>query len=109
MNPSYKVAPVGGRQLPKESPGFRTRLQRLSDVRRQVRDGWPCPISVVRGRRRQPGGGEQSGRLEFRPALAIGIGPFAGGLPRRELASVPVVIEAFDEAVDPAEAQSLSN
>src|SRR6266511_1321672 len=66
-------------------------------------------VTPVAWRCHPPGGGEQAGRLEFPPAFAIEVRPFAGGLSRRELAGVPVVIETFDEAVDPSEAQRLTN
>src|SRR5437588_397925 len=53
--------------------------------------------------------GEQAGRLELRPALAINIGPLARGLARCELAGVAVVVEPLDEAVDPSEAERFAN
>src|SRR5262249_12367821 len=53
------------------------------------------------------GRGEQSERLDFRIALAVGVRPEAARLARRELARVTVVVEPADQAVDPAEAKRL--
>jgi hypothetical protein len=41
--------------------------------------------------------------------LSIQTRPLAGGLPGRDLESIPIIIEAFDETIDPSEAQRLSN
>jgi len=95
---------VGWRQLLKETRCFRIRLQRFGDAGRQVRDCRSRRVCVRGWRCCQPGRGEEANPLEFRPAFAIDVRPLAGGLSRRELARVPIVIEAFDEAVDPSEA-----
>jgi len=45
--------------------------------------------------------------LEPRIPFAIGGRPSAVRLPRRELPGIPIVVEAFDEAINPAETQCL--
>src|SRR5438477_12296741 len=84
MNPTYKVTAVGWRQTLEETPCLRILLQRFGHVGRQVRDCRARGVCVVGRRRRQPGSREQAGRFEFQPALAIDLGPLAGGLSRRE-------------------------
>src|SRR5262249_1018880 len=79
------------------------------NVVRQVRDHWVRRVAVVRGRCRQAGGGEQASRFEFRPSFAVTVRPLAGGLSWCELASIPVIIETFDETVHPSEAQRIEN
>src|SRR5882762_1665412 len=109
MDPNHKVTPMRRRQLLKEIPRFRIFLQSFGDVGRQVRNYRPRRIFVAGRRRRETRGVEQAGRLELRPALTIDVRPLAGGLSRRELEGVPVVIETLDQAVDPSEAQRLAN
>src|SRR5258708_281678 len=109
MNPNDEVTPVSRLQLAKELPRFGICLQRSAEVRGQVGDRWSPRVAVVRRRRRQTGPIEQAGRLECRPPLSIVVGPLARGLSRCGLEGVSVVIETFDKAVDPSEAQRLTN
>src|SRR5260370_29992894 len=109
MNPNDEVTSVGGCQLPKELPRFGICLQRFGDVDRQVGDYWSWRVGIVRGCRCETGRREQASSLKFQPPIPIDIRPLARGLPRRDLEGVSVVIKAFDETIDPSEAQRLAN
>ncbi len=109
MNPNDEVTSVGGRQLPKELPRFGICLQRFGDVDRKVGDYWSWRVGIVRGCRCETGRREQASSLKFQPPIPIDIRPLTRGLPRRDLEGVSVVIKAFDETVDPSEAQRLTN
>src|SRR5450756_2522877 len=73
---------------------------------RDLRRRWPWRITgsiswrTLQSSRRQP-----PACLKLRIPLAIGGRPPAVRLPRCELAGIPIVIEALDQAVDPAETQ----
>ena len=75
----------------------------------QVRDGRFCGVGIVRWCRCKPGRREQVCRLELSPPFSIKVRPLAGGLSRRDLHGVSIFIEAFDQTVDPSEAQRFSN
>src|SRR5437867_13069809 len=109
MNPDHKVTPGGGCQCLKEPPGARIGLERLGDVGRQIGDRRPRRVRVTGWSRSRASRHEQAGRFELSPTLAIDVGPFACGLPRCELEGVAIVVETSYEAVDPSEAQRLSN
>ncbi|HLI95563.1 MAG TPA: hypothetical protein VKT72_05680 [Candidatus Baltobacteraceae bacterium] len=64
---------------------------------------------AVRGFSRKACSGEQSGLFELRPPLAIAVRPPAAGLARRKFARIPIIIKALYQAVDPAEAERLTN
>src|SRR5438552_10705172 len=73
----------------------------------QVRDGRFCGVGIVRWCRCKPGRREEVCRLELSPPFSIKVRPFAGRLSRRDLDGVSIVIDAFDQTVDPSEAQRL--
>src|SRR5687768_17650372 len=109
MEPNDEVTSVGGRQFPKELPRFGICLQRFGDVYGEVGDHRSWRVGVVRWCRRETGRREQAGRLEFSPTFPIDVRPLARGLSRCDLDGVSVVIETFDQAVDPSEAERLTN
>jgi len=109
VNPNDEVTSVGGRQLPKELPRFGICLQGFGDVGRQLGNYWSRRVGIVRGCGRETGRREQACTLKFPPPIPIDLRPLARGLPRRDLEGVSVVIETFDETVDPSEAERLTN
>jgi hypothetical protein len=109
MNPSHKVTPVAGRQSLKETPGSRICLQRLGDIRRQAVDRRARGVCVDGWRYRHAGRGEKPAYPEFHPAFAVTVRPLAGGLSRRELSRVSVFVEPLNKAIDPSEAERLTN
>jgi len=104
VNPHDEVASVGGCQLPEECPRSGIRPQRSGDVDRELRDDWPRRVGIARWRGREAGRCEQARRLQLRPPFAIDRRPLARRLSRRDLERVSVVVETFDETVNPSEA-----
>lgn len=109
VNPAHKVIPVTGRQILKEAPGFWTCLQCLREIFRQVRNGRRPRVRLGSWRRSESCRSQQSGSFKFSPALAIDCRPLTRGLSRSELARVAIFIEAFDQAIDPSEAERLAH
>src|SRR5688500_682061 len=109
MNPDNEMPPIRRSQFLKEVPGLRILLQRLGDVRRQMRNRWLWRIGIIRRRCREARRRQQALGLELQPALAIDIRPVAARLARRELARIAFIVEALDEAVDPSEAQRFAH
>ena len=109
MNPDDEVTTMGGRQFLEKLPSLGVLPESLGDVAGQVRDDRFCGVGIVRWRRYKASLCEQAGGLEISPPFSIEVRPFAGGFSRRDLHSVSIVIESFDQTVDPSEAQGLSN
>src|SRR5262245_17861094 len=109
VNPHDVVTAMARCQFLEGLPGAGIRLQRLGDVRRQDRDDRAWRVRVGRRPGRDAGRCEQARRLEFRPPFAIDVRPLTGWLPRRYLDSISIVIEAFDETVNPSETESLAD
>src|SRR5262245_51473799 len=85
--------------------------QRLPDVRRDRRErrarARGC-VAASSGRWPvDPGRRQPAVRLQLRVALPVDARPLAVELARRELAGVARLVEAPDQAVDPAEAERL--
>src|SRR5262245_6414339 len=109
VNPRDKITTIAGCELLKKLPSLWVFLEGFSNVLREVGDGRFCGISIVRWCRCKAGLGEQVCRLELGPPFSIQVRPLACGLPRRDLHNVSIVIDAFDQTVDPSEAQRFTN
>src|SRR6266550_1016695 len=109
MDPDNEVATLPWRQLLKKGPRIRIRFDCRSDVARQLGNVWLRRVSVLARRRGQAGWRQQPRGVQLRPAPTIDVGPFARGFARRDLDCEAVVVDAFDQAVDPAEAERFAN
>src|SRR6266849_26140 len=109
VNPNDEVTAVGWCQLTKELPGFSIGLYRFRDVIRQVGDDRSGSGGVLSRCSREACGSEQAGCLQFLPPSSIESRPLAGGLSRRHLDRLSVVIQSLDKTVDPSKAQRLTD
>lgn len=98
--------PIGWSQPLEMRPGRRPALQRPLDIERDPRDRRAWRIAAPKRRPAlQSRGREQPAPLEIGIPPSIRRRPLAVRLPRRELPGVARLVDAPDEAVDPAEAQ----
>src|SRR6266487_5581123 len=109
VDPDDKVAALGSRQLLKEAPRFQIGFDRLRDVTRQLGNLGLRRVLVRGGSRSQAGRLEQPSAVQFHPAPAIDVRPFAGRFARRHLDRKAIVVESLHQAVDPAEAERFAN
>src|SRR5215470_1199248 len=104
MNPNDKVTALAWCQPPEELPCLRIRLYRLRDVARQVGNYRLGRVGVFSRSRRETCRSQEAGRLQLRPPSPIDRRPLAGGLSRRHLDRISMVVEALDKTVNPTEA-----
>ena len=107
VNPHDEITPVRRRKRLKVSPGLEVRLDSSPNVGRQLRNPWTWRIPVSSRSCSQAGRGEEAGRLELVPASPVDVRPLARWLARRDFDRIAIVVQAFDQAVDPPEAERL--
>src|SRR5215510_12764346 len=67
-----------------------------------------CRVAVCRWSRSEAGGCEQTSCLEFVPASPVYVRPFARRFTRRDFDGVAIVVQAFDQTVDPSKTERLA-